>query len=125
MDLRPFKQFMQASAHPLTDVEDIKGERSGYNCKEDVKVAYSHKAISEQDSRKLEARGVDRILLPMGTWTAQLRWSAPSQKLSSFSQKLRGTLWNCWATKLKPLEKVLESIATLQTPGNKREVKPF
>jgi hypothetical protein len=68
MDLRPFKQFMQASAHPLTDVEDIKAERSGYNSKEefDLKAAYFHKAISEQDSRRLGAREVDRILLPMG-----------------------------------------------------------
>ena len=66
IDLRPVNQFMLASAHPLSDVEDIKAEISGYRCKGefDLKAAYFQQAISDLDSKRLAVRGVDRILLP-------------------------------------------------------------
>jgi hypothetical protein len=43
IDLRPVDQFMLASAHPLSDVEDIKAEILGYSCKVefDLKVTSS------------------------------------------------------------------------------------
>ena len=70
IDLRPVNQFMLASAHPLSDVEKIQAEISGYSCKGefDLKAAYFQQAISELDSKRLAVRGVDRILLPDCPW---------------------------------------------------------
>jgi hypothetical protein len=38
IDLRVVNQLMLSSAHPLSDVEDIKAEISGYSCKGSCKV---------------------------------------------------------------------------------------
>ena len=63
IDLRSVNQFMKENAHPPIDVEKLKAEPSGYHCKEELAVYFQH-VISEEDSRNLAFRRVERILLP-------------------------------------------------------------
>lgn len=77
IDLRPDNHFLQASGHPLTDVEHMKGEILEYSCKEKFDFIGSWKRAMEggETARDVQAKIYRDNLNVVERYREDLAWT--------------------------------------------------